>query len=97
MPSRLGKWVHVIGERGVRAVQKDNLNNGKERGLGVATEFVEIDEAISGGKEMGQPSEWLGKASAHGGRGLLCYAMLSWVSPHSVKFIVLRQRNGRIS
>lgn len=53
MPSRLGKWVHVIGERGVRAVQKDNLNNGKERGPAGATEFGEIDdEAISGGKDM---------------------------------------------
>ena len=65
MPSRLGKWVHVIGERGVRAVQKDNLNNCKERGPGVATEVVEIDdEAISGGKEMDQLSECLSRASA---------------------------------
>ena len=57
MPSRLGRWVHVIGERGVRAVQKDNLNNGKERGLAGATEVVEIDdEAISGGKDM-SPAE----------------------------------------
>ena len=87
MPSRLGKWVHVIGERGVRAVQKDNLNNGKERGLGVATKFVEIDEAIFGGKELNQPSEWLGRASANGGRGLLCYAMLSWVSPATLRQI----------
>ena len=65
MPSRLGKWVHVIGDRGVRAVQKDNLNNCKERGPGVATEVVEIDdEAISGGKEMNQLSECLRRASA---------------------------------
>ena len=65
MPSRLGKWVHVIGERGVRAVQKDNLNNCKERGPGVATEVVEIDdEAISGGKEMNQLSECRRRAGA---------------------------------
>ena len=41
----------------MRAVQKDNLNNGKERGLAGATEVVEIDdEAISGGKDM-SPAE----------------------------------------
>lgn len=57
MPSRLGKWVHVIGERGVRAVQKDNLNNGKERGPAGATGVVEMDdEAISDGKDM-SPAE----------------------------------------
>ena len=57
MLSRLGKWVHVIGERGVRAVQKDNLNNGKDRGHAGATEVVAIDEeAISDGKDM-SPAE----------------------------------------
>ena len=57
MPSRLGKWVHVIGERGVRAVQKDNLNSGKERGLAGPAGVVEIDdEAISGGKDL-SPAE----------------------------------------
>lgn len=57
MPSRLGKWVHVIGERGVRAVQKDNLNNGNDRGPTGATEVVEIDEeAISGCNDM-SPAE----------------------------------------
>ena len=53
MPSLLGRWVHVIGERGVRAVQKDNLNNGKERGPAGAAEVVEKDdEAISGGMDI---------------------------------------------
>ena len=76
MPSRLGKWVQVIGERGVRAVQKDNLNNCRDKGPGVATEFVEIDEeAISGGKEMNPLCECLGRARP----ALLCYAMLSWL------------------
>ena len=44
MPSLLGRWVHVIGERGVRAVQKDNLSNGKERGPTGVAEVVEIDD-----------------------------------------------------
>ena len=57
MPSLLGRWVHVIGERGVRAVQKDNLNNGKERGPAGAAEVVEKDdEAIFGGMDI-RPAE----------------------------------------
>ena len=49
-------------------MQKDNLNNCRDRGPGVATEFVEIveidEEAISGGKQKNQLCECLGRAGA---------------------------------
>ena len=46
-------------------MQKDNLNNCRDRGPGVATEFVEIDEeAISGGRQKNQLCECLGRAGA---------------------------------